>query len=159
MISITVPRWTLVASVSLVALAVVMAARLDAQAAAKAPKPGTVQDSSVAARQQIDRLQQQINKRHRALLETMFDRIKSIKRRQGLTPDQAKAADDAIAAELAHINRAQDQLDAVRHRLAARKQPTPKKAAPPVAPPPSNLVARVEALERRVTALEMASTK
>jgi hypothetical protein len=109
-----------------------------------------------ALRQQIDLAAQEILQARAVLNQIMFERVKSIKKRQGLTPDQAKAFDDAYAVELARVNRAQEQLNAARRLLAEREQAQPRQM-PAVRPTgDANILGRLEALEQRVTALEAA---
>lgn len=114
-----------------------------------------------ALRHRLDQATQEILQARARLNQIMFERIKSIKRRQGLTPAEANAFDDAFAAELDRVNRAQQQLDLMRLQLTAREQKLAAKTAatPAITPPPAataSILERLESLERRVTALEMA---
>lgn len=110
-------------------------------------------------RRDLDLATQQVLEARARLNQIMFERIKSIKKRQGLTPNQAKAFDAAYAVELDKVNRAQRQIDSARKRIIAREQAIAARSAPsqtgtrPDAY--ANILARLESLERRVAVLEM----
>jgi len=172
--------------VTAVAITAVVHLDLRAQAGTASESPAAAPADPVAAaqgdeqdlralRQQIEQSSREIRQAKSAMLQVMFERVKSIKRRRGLTPRQAQAFDDAYAEDMARIARAEEQLDAAREQLAAREETTPPVAVeqdaaatakrliaqerasrqrirPPATGP--DILARLDALERRVAVLE-----
>ncbi len=151
-----------------VALAtVVMVAFLEARAQAAAASGGPDADSPSKStqllqaetalqqrRKQIEQAEREIEQAKDRMLRMLFERIKSIKTRQGLTPKEAVAFDNAYAAEMARINQAQQRLNAARQELATREMVVQRAGVAFVKE--ADVLARLEALERRVAALESA---
>ncbi len=196
-------RWALIATTALIVLSAGVAILLNARAQAAAPDASGASSSGTDAaiqrrdeglllrRQQIEQAERQIRQDRSNMLQLMFERVKSIKRRRGLTPKQAQAFDDAYAAELARINQAEQQLEVARQELAAQEREARTGVAPQEQRAPTDLtirrlraasrqlgapkgtpqrslsaaeskadiLARLEALERRVAALERAAEK
>ncbi len=156
----------LVGSTALVVVAIGALVRLDARAHAAdgsalhkaspaTPTPLQPTQDLPALRRQIEQAVREVSDAKTALNQILFERIKSIKRRRGLTPAEAQAFDDAYAAELARINRLEQQLNAALKQLDAREQALPHRA--PVRATGTTdaaIVKRLEALERRVEVLE-----
>ncbi|MBN1344960.1 MAG: hypothetical protein JXQ73_19865 [Phycisphaerae bacterium] len=107
-------------------------------------------------RQQIEQELLQVRQAREKMNLLLYERIKSIKRRQGLTPDQAKAFDDAYASDLARINAAEQRLNAALEQVKARQSAAQQDVQIVQSTEQATLESRVAALEQRVAALEAA---
>jgi polyhydroxyalkanoate synthesis regulator phasin len=124
--------------------------------AATAGQPAQDAENLARRRQQLEQELLQVQQARQKMNLLLYERIKSIKRRQGLTPDQAKAFDDAYAADLAKVNAAEKRINAALEQIKAKESSERYSAQVLHTAERASLESRVTALEQRVAALEAA---